>query len=87
MKGTIIMKNMKDFSWKVVEPLGNFSDEHTKYTKELNVISWNGAKPIYDIRGWRTDENGSKHPLKGLSLKKEELIALRDILQALDLGV
>ena len=32
------MKNMKDFSWNVVEPLGNFSDEHTKYTKEMNVI-------------------------------------------------
>lgn len=80
------MKNMKDFSWKVVKPLGSFSDEHKKYTKELNVISWNGAKSIYDIRCWKTDENGIKHPLKGLSLKKEELIALRNLLQSIEFG-
>lgn len=81
------MNDTRDFSWEVVKALGNFSEERKNYTKELNQISWNGNPPVYDIRGWRVDKDGVKHPLKGMSLKKEELIALRDILQSIDLGV
>jgi len=81
------MNGTRDFSWEVVKALGNFSEERKNYTKEVNFVSWNGNAPVYDIRGWRIDKDGIKHPLKGLSLKKEELIALRDILQSIDLGV
>lgn len=87
MKGTIIMKDTKDFSWEVVEALGNFSEERKNYTRELNLISWNGAKPVYDIRGWRIGKDGIKHPLKGMSLNREELMALRDLLLSIDLEV
>lgn len=81
------MKRVENFSWEVVEALGNFSEERKNYTRELNLISWNGAKPVYDIRGWRVGKDGIKHPLKGLSLSKDELIVLRDLLQSIDLGV
>lgn len=81
------MKDTKDFSWEVVEALGNFSEERKNYTRELNLISWNGAKPVYDIRGWRIGKDGIKHPLKGMSLNREELMALRDLLLSIDLEV
>lgn len=81
------MKRAENFSWEVIEAFGNFSEERKNYTREVNQISWNGATPVYDIRGWRVGKDGKKHPLKGLSLSREELIALRDILQSLDLGV
>lgn len=81
------MKSAKNYSWEVIEALGNFSTEHKNYTKEVNKISWNGATPVYDIRGWRVGKDGIKHPLKGLSLKREELIVLSDLLQSIDLGV
>lgn len=80
------MNDTREFSYEVVNALGNFSERNI-YTKEVNLISRNGNAPVYDIRGWRIDKDGIKHPLKGLSLKKEELIALRDLLQSIDLGV
>ena len=87
MKGIIIMNGTRDFSWEVVRALGDFSEKRMNYTKEVNKIQWNGSTPVYDIRGWRVGKDGKKHPLKGLSLSRKELIALRDILQSLDLGV
>lgn len=80
------MNDTREFSYEVVNAWGNFSERNI-YTKEVNLISWNGNAPVYDIRGWRVDKDGIKHPLKGMSLKKEELIALRDLLQSIDLGV
>ena len=81
------MKDTKEFSWNVVTALGNFSETRNNYTKEVNLISWNGRQPVYDIRGFRIDNDGIKHPLKGISMSKEDLIALRDLLNKVDLGV
>lgn len=84
MKGIIIMNGTRDFSWEVVRALGNFSEERTNYTKELNVVAWNGRPPVFDLRGWRVDKDGVKHPLKGISMTKADLIALRNLLQSID---
>ena len=80
------MNSTRNFSYEVVEAIGNFS-ERNNYIKEINLVSWNGNPPVYDIRGWRADKDGIKHPLKGMSLKADELIVLRDLLQSIDLGV
>lgn len=45
------MNGTRDFSWEVVRALGNFSEERTNYTKELNVVAWNGRPPVFDLRG------------------------------------
>lgn len=81
------MKRTENFSWETIKAFGQFSEERRNYTREVNLIAWNGANPVYDIRGWRVGKDGQRHPLKGLSLSREELIALRDILQSIDLGV
>ncbi len=81
------MKRTENFSWEIVKAFGQFSEERKNYTREVNLIAWNQATPVYDIRGWRVGKDGQSHPLKGLSLSREELIALRDILQSIDLGV
>lgn len=81
------MNDTRDFTWEVVKGLGNFSEERNNYSKELNVIAWNGRPPVYDLRGWRIGKDGIKHPLKGISMTKPDLIALRDLLQSIDLGV
>lgn len=78
------MNGTRDFSWEVVRALGNFSEERTNYTKELNVVAWNGRPSVFDLRGWRVDKDGVKHPLKGISMTKADLIALRNLLQSID---
>jgi Uncharacterized protein conserved in bacteria len=45
-----------------------------KFHKELNLISWNGHEPIYDLRGWNEDHT---EMTKGVTLSKEELIELK----------
>lgn len=52
------------------------------WSKEINIISWNNRDAKYDIRDW--DPNHEKMG-KGVTLSKEEIIALRDALNDLDL--
>lgn len=47
------------------------ADETAEYQKQLNIISWKGAKPSLDLRLWRITEEGAR-PLKGLTLSEEE---------------
>ena len=42
-----------------------------EYQKQLNIVSWKGAKPSLDLRLWRITADGQR-PLKGLTLSAEE---------------
>ena len=41
-------------------------------TKQLNIVSWNKGKAKLDLRSWRTDDNGSLQPNKGITLTDAE---------------
>ena len=51
---------------------------------ELNVISYNGAPAKYDLRRWRTKEDGTRSMQKGLCMSREELLDLRAFLNAME---
>ena len=53
------------------------SESGKGWTKELNVISWNGANPKYDIRDWAPDHEKMG---KGITLTEEEAAKLRELL-------
>lgn len=78
------MKNTKEFSYDVVKHLGNFGEKEN-YTKEVNIIKWGGRPTVFDIRAWHIGKENIKFPLKGMSLKKEEIKALRDLLNSIDI--
>lgn len=80
------MKNTKEFTFNVVKHIGNISEKEN-YTKEINYLSWSDRQPNFDIRGFKVDNDGVKHALKGIILTKEEIIALRDLLNNADLEV
>ncbi len=63
---------------EIIKHIGNL--KNGKYTKEINFVSWNGKKPVYDIRNYKVDENGIKTELKGISLSLEEIRILKEIL-------
>ena len=65
---------MVDFSYEVTEKIAVLSESSKGWTKELNLISWNGREPKYDIREWSPD--GSKMG-KGITLSDEEVEVLK----------
>lgn len=74
---------MSEISYTITEELGSFSSNSSGWSKELNLICWNGREAKYDIRDWSPDHAKMG---KGITLTKEELIKLRDLLLELDLG-
>lgn len=80
---------MADIKYEVVKKIGVLSKAASGWSKELNLISWNDRAPKYDIRDWSA-EGGSPGETerkmgKGVTFSKEELLALRDLLNQLDL--
>lgn len=69
------------FEYNITKKLGILSQtEGGDYTKEVNIISYNGGEPKVDIRRWDR-KNGKMH--KGITLDNEEVQALKEILTAL----
>lgn len=60
---------MSDFTFEIVEEIGVLSENAKGWKKELNLISWNGGEPKYDIRDW--DPKHEKMG-KGVTLTEEE---------------
>lgn len=68
---------MADFKYEIVEELGILSENAKGWRKELNLISWNGAAPKYDIRDWSPEHEKMG---KGVTLSEEEVQNLRKII-------
>ena len=68
---------MADFKYEIVEELGILSENAKGWRKELNLISWNGAAPKYDIRDWSPEHEKMG---KGVTLSEEEVQNLKKII-------
>lgn len=61
---------MADIKYEIVEEIKILSENSNGWTKELNLVSWNGGKPKYDIRDWSPDK---ERMAKGITLTEEEM--------------
>lgn len=68
---------MADIQYDVIEELGVLSENAKGWRKELNLVSWNGAAPKYDIRDWAP---GREKMGKGITLTEEEAQKLKELL-------
>ena len=68
---------MSDIKYEIIEKLGILSESTKGWTKELNLISWNGSTPKYDIRDWSPDHEKMG---KGITLTDEEAKKLKELL-------
>ena len=41
-----------EIKYEITSHLATMSTSAKGWTKELNLVSWNGAAPKYDIRDW-----------------------------------
>lgn len=73
---------MADIKFEIVKKIGVLSTSSKGWAKQINLVSWNDREPKYDIREWAPDGQGMG---KGVTLSKQELIALRELLNSLEL--
>lgn len=71
---------MADIKFEIKEELGIISESSKGWTKELNLISWNGGAPKYDLRDWAPDHEKMG---KGVTLTADEVQALFKLLEKL----
>ena len=58
------------------------STSSSGWAKELNLVSWNDREPKFDVRDWSPDHGKMG---KGVTLSRDELLALRELLNAIEL--
>ena len=73
---------MSEIKFEIIKKVGVLSATASGWEKQLNLISWNDREPKYDIREWSPD--GEKMG-KGVTLSKEELLALQELLNKMEL--
>lgn len=73
---------MADIKFEIKEEIGVIAESSKGWTKELNLISWNDKEAKYDLRDWSPAHEKMG---KGVTLSKEELIKLRDVLNKMNL--
>jgi hypothetical protein len=72
---------MSEIKFEITKKIGVLSQTASGWSKQLNLIRWNDRDPKYDLREWSPD--GEKMG-KGVTLSKEELLALKELLNSIE---
>lgn len=72
-------KKSNELKYEVIKKFGVL-DSDSKMPKELRLIKWGDNAPVYDLRGWAMNEDGTEKMTKGVTLCAEELYSLFEIL-------
>jgi len=73
---------MTDIKYEIIKKIGVLSKSTSGWTKEVNLMSWNDREAKYDIREWSPDREKRG---KGVTLSKDELLALKELLNKTEL--
>ena len=71
-------QGMKEIQYEIVKEIAVLSASDSGYTKEINLISWNGREPKYEIRSFSPNREKCG---KGITLNADEAAALLKALQ------
>lgn len=66
----------KNITYEIREYLGVISEHDSGWNKELNIISWNGQTPKYDLRDW---DPHHERMSRGITLHPTEMRKLVDL--------
>jgi hypothetical protein len=70
---------MAEIKFEIIKEIAVLSESPKGWKKELNLISWNGREPKYDIRDWSPNHEKMG---KGITLSDEEVKQLKEALNA-----
>ena len=71
---------MNDFSYEIKQNIAVLSSRGA-WTLELNLVSWGGRAPTFDLRKWSADHTKMS---KGISLTATELKELAKVLATME---
>lgn len=71
---------MNDFSYEIKQNIAVLSSRGA-WTLELNLVSWGGRAPTFDLRKWSVDHTKMS---KGISLTATELKELAKVLATME---
>ena len=71
---------MPEIKYEITEHLGVISETARGWTREVNMISWNGREPKIDVRD-RSHDHTNKS--KGMTYTKEEIDELKNQVEKL----
>ena len=66
-----------EFSYEIIKTIAVLSTSKSGWSKELNLVAWNGKEPKYDIREWSPEHDKIG---KGITLSDDEFAKLKEIL-------
>ncbi|NSP38242.1 hypothetical protein HRE80_11785 [Enterococcus faecalis] len=70
----------EEFSYEILEEVAVLSENACGWRKELNLISWNGRPPKFDLREWAPDHEKMG---KGITLTNEEFAELSKTIKSM----
>ena len=68
-------------TYTIQDVLGDLSVAANGWKNELTYTSWNNRDEKFDLRSWNPDHSAMT---KGITLTKEEILKLKDILNDID---
>ena len=71
------MAKTEALKYEIINYVGVISEKPNGWKKELNIISWDGQEPKYDLRSWAPEH---KKMGKGITLTEEELRLLKTVI-------
>ena len=70
----------EEFSYEILEEVAVLSENARGWRKELNLISWIGRPPKFDLREWAPDHEKMG---KGITLTNEEFAELSKTIKSM----
>lgn len=70
------MADKNDITFEIVEHIGvidEISNRDEKWTKEVNVVAWNGGKPKIDVRDWNSSHDRMS---RGITLTEDQAMKM-----------
>lgn len=68
----------REVRFEIMEHIGVLSTHSTGWNKELNLVSWNGGQPKYDIRDW---DMAHEHMSRGVTLHEKEMRQIFELMK------
>lgn len=72
---------LAEIKFEIIETIAVLSESPKGWKKELNLISWNGREPKYDIREWSPNHEKMG---KGVTLSIDDIKKLKEVLNNID---
>ena len=60
----------EEIVFEIKERIGIITEYPTGWNRELNLVSWNGSAPKYDIRDWNPEHD---HMSRGITFHPKEM--------------